>query len=558
MAEPAPKEPKVDSILYWNDIAMEAHRRDYTFDDIQGDDELGTPMDRQTLQPRIGGPTRVSRAFAIIHLAMYDALLLADEKRFADQQPVFKKLKPYQMGLSKPASPLSREAAVAGAAATTIQALFGGTLCAPALNQFRVHLHQAGQSASAIEDALEYGAFVGRSLLDSRANDGAEFPDAMYRPFPLVGLYRPDPFSPAPPPSVGPTWGALPFFGKFGLGDLKFVGPTEALGGVSNAPKDEAFGEFLKTPGWKDDLALVRKRGGAPELKSTERTPEETLIGIFWGYDGIRHLGVPPRLYNQCLVAISQQAGDPPAGQKKGLTVEENAVLFALANMAMADAGIAAWHEKYVYHVGRPVTVIRESDAGFGPDAAKRESSTVTFDSKDLPLPIGTSYPDVAKWLAKVPKRATLVDGDTAWAPLGAPQTNTHSSTGGRGLFNRSPNFPAYPSGHATFGSSCFGAAHRLLSLLASGTKRNARKLDPDMQFTFVSDEYDGLNFDADGSSRPRHRRRLTLSQAIHENAWSRVYLGVHWRMDAIEGVRLGEEILKATSMKAAGPASVF
>ena len=76
--------------------------------------------------------------------------------------------------------------------------------------------------------------------------------------------------------------------------------------------------------------------------------------------------------------------------------------------------------------------------------------------------------------------------------------------------------------------------------------------------FDFVSDELDGKNFDADGSLRTRHNRTLTLAQAIHENAVSRIYLGVHWRMDAVEGTRLGREIVTLYATEKKGPAAVL
>jgi hypothetical protein len=37
-------------------------------------------------------------------------------------------------------------------------------------------------------------------------------------------------------------------------------------------------------------------------------------------------------------------------------TLEENARLFALLNIAMADAAICAWDAKYTFHFWRPVT----------------------------------------------------------------------------------------------------------------------------------------------------------------------------------------------------------
>ena len=43
---------------------------------------------------------------------------------------------------------------------------------------------------------------------------------------------------------------------------------------------------------------------------------------------------------------------------EQGNTLEENARLFALLNIAMADAAICAWDAKYLFHFWRPVTAI--------------------------------------------------------------------------------------------------------------------------------------------------------------------------------------------------------
>src|SRR5207302_1383230 len=42
-------------------------------------------------------------------------------------------------------------------------------------------------------------------------------------------------------------------------------------------------------------------------------------------------------------------------------TLEQNARLFALLNIAMADAAICAWDAKYTFHFWRPVTAIRSA-----------------------------------------------------------------------------------------------------------------------------------------------------------------------------------------------------
>lgn len=87
---------------------------------------------------------------------------------------------------------------------------------------------------------------------------------------------------------------------------------------------------------------------------------------------------------------------------------------------------------------------------------------------------------------------------------------------------NISPAFPAYPSGHSTMGAaaaealaSVFGYSYRLTDKCHLGRT-----------------EFEGTP-----------RTFGSLYEAAQENAWSRVLLGVHWRMDCDEGMRFGTAI---------------
>ena len=117
---------------------------------------------------------------------------------------------------------------------------------------------------------------------------------------------------------------------------------------------------------------------------------------------------------------------------------------------------------------------------------------------------------------------------DPMWAPLGAPQTNH------LGVFNRTPNFPAYPSGHATFGTTCFELVRRFFAE-KQGVNSEDVTLGDSLGFDLVSDEFDGKNKDPDGMPRTPLMRQYTLNGAIKDNVLSRVFLGVHWRFDGAE-----------------------
>ena len=91
----------------------------------------------------------------------------------------------------------------------------------------------------------------------------------------------------------------------------------------------------------------------------------------------------------------------------KGNSVHENVRLFALINMAMADAAISTWDSKWFYDYWRPILGIRKADIDGNP-------STVA---------------------------------DVTWEPLGGSRSNPVVPFPVENNF--SPPFPAYTSGHA-------------------------------------------------------------------------------------------------------------
>jgi membrane-associated phospholipid phosphatase len=438
-----------DSILFWNAVALEANRVSHS-----------DPDKRQQ-----NGPTLSSRALAIVHLAMYDA--------YAGVESNATTFPRYLPALPPPPPGTSHRDAVAGAAHRTLSRLYSAQT-----DFFDAQLScfdTAGQS-------FLFGQAVGQALLDQRAND-MDARDCGYIPSPKRGRHRRDPDNP------GQGFNS-PFYGAqnrtFAVSMRHTLNPPPFNNGTAT--------KYLQA------LRDVRARGIRPDLTATlpttalfnrRRTPEDTLKGIYWGYDGANRLGTPPRLYNQIIRQVAMNVINPTIGRihNEG----DNARLFAFVNAAMGDAGILAWEQKYCHDFWRPVVGIREHDRTLGPAAP--HTGNTDFD-----------------------------DGDPGWLPLGAPSTNSP------GMKNFTPDFPAYPSGHATFGAAAFH-----ITRMIYGRPANNKANDTLFPGFFVSDEFNGGNRNNDGTVRPRHTRFFPggLWEMIIENATSRVLLGVHWIFDA-------------------------
>jgi hypothetical protein len=302
-------------------------------------------------------------------------------------------------------------------------------------------------------------------LLDARENDGRDA-DMSYTQSDEMGHHQPDPLHPSQG-FLSPKWGQVQPFAMHS-GDQFRMGPPPALDSDDYAA---AYNEVMVAGAWDAETADRDDNG------LSDRTPEQTEIGLFWAYDGARNLSTPPRLYNQIVRTVAMQQRN---------SVVENARLFALVNVAMADAGIASWETKYVYDFWRPIVGIRNGEADGNPATA----------------------------------------GEPDWRPLGAPASNSGDPNG-----DFTPPFPAYTSGHATFGGATFRTLEQFY-----GTDNIA--------FDFQSDELNGVTLGSNGEVRPAVTRHFeSFSQAMQENAQSRIYLGIHWQFDATEGMSQGKAI---------------
>ncbi|WP_433795103.1 vanadium-dependent haloperoxidase [Actinoplanes sp. CA-252034] len=193
------------------------------------------------------------------------------------------------------------------------------------------------------------------------------------------------------------------------------------------------------------------------------RTADQTQAAWFWAND-LDGTYKPPGQHFAHTQTVSAA---------RGLDQMANLRLFALVSAAMADAAVVAWDAKYL-------------------------------------TPIDLWRPESAIQLAGTDNNAATT-ADAAWKPLSADRNGV----------NFSPAFPAWISGHATFGGAWAKTMERYF-----GTDN--------VTFTGGTDDPHAVGVT---------RTFTSFSAAALEDARSRIYLGVHYGWDGTQGNTAGAKV---------------
>lgn len=258
-------------------------------------------------------PPYAARNLAIVHAAIYDAV---NSIVHLGQQ--------YYTTVNAPRG-ASAIAAVAGAAYQTLITLYPNqkaTFDTALANT----LARVADGASE-QNGLAIGAAVANIILSARSNDGATTTVAYT---PLAGDEYWHPTAPNFAPALLPQW---PFVRPFAMtSDSQFRpdGPPAFSSAQYQSEVDE-----------------VRRLGGKV---NSQRTADQTEIALFWA-DGSGTY-TPPGHWNDIAEGIARQ---------ENTSLFEDARLFAMLNISLADAGIVAWDAKYAYNQCRPIQAIRTS-----------------------------------------------------------------------------------------------------------------------------------------------------------------------------------------------------
>jgi hypothetical protein len=302
----------------------------------------------ETIRATSTPPPQAARAIAMVHVAMFDAVNAYTHS-----------CKPYLVGASA-SPPPARPAAAAAAAHRVLSSLYPDHVAS--FDAALTH-SLASVPPGLRKSGIAFGALCGSAILELRADDHADLV------VPYVPLVGPGFWIPTPPgyaAALFPNWPLVTPFCMTDGAQFRSSGPPD----LASAAYTAAFAETAE---------LGRDT-------SASRTPEQTEIAFFWADGG--GTATPPGHW----MVIAQDVA-----LARGNTLDENARLFALLGLAVCDASIVAWDDKYAYDHWRPVTAIRAAAEDGNPDTV----------------------------------------ADATWTPLLV-----------------TPAFPSYVSGHSTFSSS--------------------------------------------------------------------------------------------------------
>jgi len=263
-----------------------------------------------------GNPIAMARAFAMMHLAMFDAIDACT--------PAFN----HYAGDVAAAPDAAPEAAAHAAAHAVLAALYPRQ--ASALDNYYGGLMAAMPDGTGKSGGIALGEKTAQLVLALRRDDGTFGSLDTYRPYTTPGTYVPT-----------------------GLPVVSNVALRKPFATEGNAQFRPGPPPALDSPAWARDVNETREWGG---VNSQRRSAWQTETARFW-----EQLGPPA--WNQ--VARGLSASRPMA-------LAARARWFALMNVAMFDAYLAVFDTKYYYNFWRPITAIRNGDQDRN-DATQRD-----------------------------------------------------------------------------------------------------------------------------------------------------------------------------------------
>lgn len=192
------------------------------------------------------------------------------------------------------------------------------------------------------------GQTAAAAIVARRAGDGSDTPfiDPNYPQGTEPGVYR---FTPSFPFVVAPGWGnVVPFVltssAQFRPGEPYSVTCTRKRQ-AGHADNRDSCRKYAA------DFNEIKALGGDGLTTHSARTADQTEIALFW-------VESSPLQWNRIARAVAAD---------KELDSRQNARLFGLLNMALADGYVASFATKYHYNYWRPTTAIHNAHTDDNP-----------------------------------------------------------------------------------------------------------------------------------------------------------------------------------------------
>jgi hypothetical protein len=259
----------------------------------------------------LGGtsPYMAVRMMGMVHAAMFDAVNSIEQR-----------YRPYLAQL--PADPTTSKEAAAADAATAVLATIDEKTAGDMKAILATYLAPLPEGV-AKSDGVKLGLAVAAKVLEARANDGCDAPDA-YLPRTTPGVYEPTAIT------LSSMW---PNMKPFAMSSPSQFRPKPPIA--------------LDSKEWATDFNEIKDYGGKISAK---RTAQQTETALFW---------TSPLLAYQPLMRQLVTA--------KQMGVLDSARFMALEAVGLNDAIIAVLDAKYHYNFWRPITAIRNGDIDGNP-----------------------------------------------------------------------------------------------------------------------------------------------------------------------------------------------
>jgi hypothetical protein len=277
---------------------------------IEWNRTLLTIVRTKTPQPLQPATIHATRAFAMLHLGIFDAVVAVDGG------------KPYlpEHILTRPAS---APAAADQAAHDVLSALYPSQQVSLD-NQLNADLARIPAGALLTRGIIA-GQAAAKAILANRAQDGSAATPPLYTLPAAPGVFEPI----APASAVFTHWASVKPFVLKRASEFRPPAPPP-----------------LNSRAYAQTVQQVESLG---QSNSTTRTPDQTTIATFWG-------GNIWDYWNEIAQSASIAHHD---------TLAEDAQLFAQLNASFADSVIAFYDAKYTYHLWRPQSAIQSGFPGF-------------------------------------------------------------------------------------------------------------------------------------------------------------------------------------------------